>query len=235
MINIGICDDEQASCSKIEEYLLEIEQVFGITIEIKIWYSGAELCRYLKNKNYLDMIFLDIELVEGNGIEIGKFVRNDLNDYCTMIVYISHEPNYAMQLFQIQPMDFLIKPIKKEYIISVMSRYIKQNCNSTLKFEFKKGHKYYKIQYDEILYFQSMNRKIIIHTQKGEVEFYGKLKEVQKVVPQIFIQIHKSYVINRNYVCEYRQKNVRLQNGEVISISKPYQNIVKQQLRLEIP
>ena len=54
----------------------------------------------------LDLLFLDIELVQNNGIAVGNFIRNELEDMQTHIVYISSKESYAMQLFKVQPLDF---------------------------------------------------------------------------------------------------------------------------------
>lgn len=234
MYTIGICDDEKITCGRIEDILLEISKELRIKFEIEVWYSGEDLCNYLKQGYKLDIIILDIDLLEGNGVEIGNFVRDELNDFYTAIVYISHEKNYAMQLFKIQPLDFLIKPIKKEDILNVINRYIRQNNMKNMQFEFQKGHSRCKVLYNEIIYFQSSNRKIVIVTMKGKEEFYGKLKEITEAIPPMFLQIHKSYVINQNYVCKYRYESVKMQNGEELSISKPYRSAVKKQLSLKV-
>ncbi len=64
---------------------------------------------------YFGLIFLDIEMQYVNGIEAGKIIREKMKDELTKIVYISGSDNYAMELFQVRPLDFLIKPISKDY------------------------------------------------------------------------------------------------------------------------
>ena len=60
------------------------------------------------------MLFLDIELITTDGIQVGKFIREELKNLETTIIYISSKSSYAMQLFQVQPLGFLIKPLEVE-------------------------------------------------------------------------------------------------------------------------
>lgn len=63
---------------------------------------------------HLDILFLDIELFKMTGIEIGHYIRNELDDMGLQLIYISGQPSYAQQLFKTQPMDFLVKPITQD-------------------------------------------------------------------------------------------------------------------------
>lgn len=67
---------------------------------------GREYRERFEKGNRVDLLFLDIELVQNNGIAVGNFIRNELEDMQTRIVYISSKESYAMQLFKVQPLDF---------------------------------------------------------------------------------------------------------------------------------
>ena len=101
MFQIAICDDDKIFCEYFRECLEAVIKKMNIECNISIWYSGAQLQEHLINKNRVDLIFLDIVLVESNGVSIGKFIRENLLDYQVQIVYISNESGYAMQLFEI--------------------------------------------------------------------------------------------------------------------------------------
>ena len=78
MYNIGICDDGEFTCSEIEEMLLQYEKKHMVKLAVHIWNSGEQLCRYLKNSGGLDLIFLDIELLDLDGIVVGRYIREEL-------------------------------------------------------------------------------------------------------------------------------------------------------------
>ncbi len=227
MYRIGICDDDRELCGGLEEQIYGISQKLGEKAEIEVWYSGESLLHDLKGGTQLDLIFLDIELVEKNGIAVGAYIRNEMEDMQTHIVYISSMQNYAMQLFKVQPLDFLIKPVSEGQLEEVLSRSIKQKKSMESCFTFQKGNTMLRIPTKEIIYFMSMDKKIVIVKKDGEQEFYGKLKNISQKLPAGFLMIHQSYIVNQAYVSEYSYESVRMMNGTVLSISKPYRKEIR--------
>lgn len=230
MYRIAIVDDDNLFCETIKKYLDNIGYELKIEMELSIWYTGEELYQHLKAGNQMDIIFLDIKLVEKSGIWLGNMIREEFSDFKTAIAYISCEKNYALQLFQTQPIDFLVKPVYQEDVLRVIKRYIQENQSKKLQFLFKKGHKYCNIPYEDILYFQSVGRKIRIVATEEEQEFYGRLDKIKEQLPHQFMQIHKSYLVNENYIREYMYENVIMRNGEKLNISKPYRKLVQEEL-----
>ncbi|MDE7424827.1 MAG: LytTR family DNA-binding domain-containing protein [Lachnospiraceae bacterium] len=230
MYHIAIVDDDSMFCDTIKNYLENVGCELKLEMELSIWYTGEELYKHLKAGNQMDIIFLDIELVEKSGIWLGNMIREEFSDFRTAIVYISYEKNYALQLFQTQPKDFLVKPVYQEDVQRVIKRYLRENQSKKLQFLFKKGHKYCNMPYEDILYFQSVGRKIRIVAREEEEEFYGKLEQIKEQLPQQFIQIHKSYLVNENYIREYMYENVIMCNEEKLNISKPYRKLVQKKL-----
>ena len=84
MFKIAICDDEQAICSYIEDIILEYQREIHVDVEVEVFYSGKDLCRAIDHQQRFDLIFLDIEMNLLNGIEVGKKIREELDDYDTM-------------------------------------------------------------------------------------------------------------------------------------------------------
>ena len=114
MLYIAICDDDEGVCAELERMLYDYAEQNKIQIDIDIWYRGESLCRFLREKEQIpDVLFLDIELLTTNGIEVGRFIREEQENMETAIVYISANSSYAMDLFRVQPTDFLIKPLDK--------------------------------------------------------------------------------------------------------------------------
>ena len=125
MYEIGICDDGENTCSLLEKYLLEYAKEKSIQLEIKIWYTGEGLRDYLSNSGHLDILFLDIELYKLSGIDLGHFIRYELDNMGMQLIYISGKSSYAMQLFKTQPLEFLVKPITFEQMAETIDLAIK--------------------------------------------------------------------------------------------------------------
>lgn len=231
MYRIGICDDDKILCADLEEQLYALSKEMVLKVEIDVWYSGESIQNDLQKGIELDLLFLDIELVQENGITVGKFIRNEMEDMQTHIVYISSKEGYAMQLFKVQPLDFLIKPVSVEQLKEVLMRSVKQKSRPDAYFEYQKGNSVFRIPIKDIAYFTSMDKKIVIVKKDGEEEFYGKLKNIAENLPVEFIMIHQSYIINQAYVREYSYETVKMVNGENLNISKPYRKETRRKIK----
>lgn len=230
MFHIGICDDEKATCAELESMLYGYGKRVGIKVDVSVWYTGEGLCSFLKRENTLDLLFLDIELISTDGIKVGYFIREELENIETAIVYISSKSSYAMSLFRIQPLDFLLKPLNQKTIDDVVDRCVKfyERKNQLFKFYAKGCH--FKIPHKEIIYFYSQNKKINIVLKGEEMQFNGKLKDIAHIVPHNFIQIHQSYLVNLDFVVECSYELMSMQNGILFNISQPYRKIVRGQI-----
>lgn len=231
MYKIGICDDNEEFCWKIEEYLIDYCNKIKLPIDIQIFTSGKGLIDYFASEGIFDLLFLDIELNDTNGVTIGYELRNDISNERTQIVYVSSKESYAMQLFQTRPMDFLIKPITPQDITNVIDTYCRLFVQTKSYFEYKSKKKAYRIDERSILYFQSVGKVIHLFTSNGENCFYGKLSDVLKQINnEMFCCVHKSFIINTNYVSEYRATEIIMSNGVLIPISYSMRNHVKEHI-----
>lgn len=230
LFQIGICDDEKGTCAELENMLYEYAKEKGIKIDVSVWFSGESLCNYLKNEKALDILFLDIELISTDGIQVGNYIRDELENMETTIIYISSKSSYAMRLFRIQPLDFLIKPIVIKAVYDVMGRAVKIYEKRNQLFEYYTKGYHYKIPYKEIIYFYSQNKKINIVMKNEELQFNGKLKEIAAIVPHNFILIHQSYLINLDFVTECSYELMKMQNGTLLNVSQPYRKSVREHI-----
>lgn len=230
MYRIAICDDEINTCAVLEEMLHVILKSLNIKAEIEPWYSGESLCLNLDEGNRYDLIFLDIGLIKIDGISVGKYIRNSLEDLKTYIIYISHNQGYAIQLFKIQPLDFLVKPLTYNAVNEAFRIFLRIAERKNIFLEYSIENCYYKQPYDNIIYIRSDNKKIQLILFEEEIEFYNKLNIIYKDLSSDFLQIHQSYIINKDYVMEYSYEKVRMINEDILSISRPYRNMVRNHL-----
>lgn len=233
MYHIGICDDGENICVAIENMLLQCAKEKNIKVDTYVWYTGEGLKDYLAEGNYLDILFLDIELFKMTGIEVGRYIRNQLDNMRMQIVYISGKASYAQQLFKTQPLDFLVKPISQNQINDVMEMAIRIINKKNERFEFRQGKDYYYVPMGDILYLGSEGRKIRVVTLKTTFEFYGKLKMVASRLSEDFIVIHKSYIVNREHVFRYTYEQVELIDGTILTISNINRKHVRDKLLRE--
>lgn len=233
MYTIGICDDGENICSSIEDMLIQCAKEKSMQIDTSVWYTGEGLKEYLERGNPLDFLFLDIELFRMTGIEVGGYIRNQLDDMGMQIIYISGKASYARQLFKTQPLDFLVKPITKEQIGDVLETAIRVLNRKKEKFEFQQGKDHYYVPMGDIVYFGSEGRKVKIVTLKETFAFYGRLREIARRLPEDFVTIHKSYIVNKEYIFRYTYEMVELVNGVALTISPANRKQVREKILRE--
>lgn len=235
MLKIAICDDDNYICSQLEEILLNLEEIYLEKLDIDIFYSGVELDKATQEGESFDLIFLDIEMKIMNGVEVGTRLRNEYENDTTQIIYISSMENYAMQLFQVRPLDFIIKPLNYEKISKVFETALRLIPKNNEIFQYQAGHTLCKLPLKEILYFESVNRKVNVITNARKDMFYGVLNDIYKnLQPFNFIYIHKSFLVNYIHIVKFEYSQVTMSDNRVLPISQYNRKTVRSlQLKME--
>jgi DNA-binding LytR/AlgR family response regulator len=136
-----------------------------------------------------------------------------------------------MSLFETRPLNFLVKPLDEEKLCAVVNKAL-DLCNySGRVLTFRTNKKTLRILYKDIAYITKNNRKLIIVTNDGVYEEYGKMTDINPEFGNTkFIQIHSSIIVNSIYVKAYYGTEVLMTNGDRLTISRPYQKKIKAML-----
>lgn len=228
MIRIAICDDEKEFVQQLTQYILNVSKTFNEQFEIDGYTDSRVLIESMKEEKY-DMIFLDIQMPYIDGLAIGKYIRNNLDDNVTEIIYISSERKYAMDLFSVRPMNFIIKPVSENDIFDMLQLGLKLVKNSSQLFDYELKGETHRVKLSDIYYFKSDARKIIMIMSNGtEISFYGKMSELaEKVTKYNFKYIHKSYIINSIHVKHFTARKVIMNNGHELPVSRTNRENIK--------
>lgn len=227
---IAVCDDESVICRTIYDMIKDISKLIDIRFETDCFSSGEELCDEMKSNPY-DLIFLDIELSRMNGIAVGKYIRENLNNETVQIAYISSKQQYAMELFESRPINFLIKPITSEKIRAIIEKLLKLHAVDTQIFKFKVRQEYIKLPMSEIIYFSSSGRTVTLVSLDKSYTFYGTLEDIYSEIKNgHFLYIHKSFIVNYRYVRQYEYEQVTLLDGTVLPISQPRRKLIRKMI-----
>jgi len=235
MINIAICEDETQTSAELERTLIDILGKLQVKYEIGVFFSGEGLCKAIESGTHYDLIFLDIEYPKSeiNGVDIGRRIRDIHNNHMAAIVYISWAKNYALELFDIQPFNFLIKPLKYEKIEEVIRKYVKISGLWSEEFTYKTGHDTLKVQIKDIVYLENNGKKLRLYLANGnKEEFYGSIKMAyQEQLKRFdFLFIHTSYIVNYDYIATLKINEVFLAyDAPPLPISKHRKNEIRAQ------
>ncbi len=226
-IKIVVCDDEVEICALLEMMLIDIFRDKGMSCEVESFYTGESLCKEFERRKY-DLIFLDIEMDGKSGIDVGRFLRDELGNETVQIVYISAKTEYAMELFEFHPMNFLVKPIERSKIEKLVNKYLIITEQNNKFFGYKKKTDYFKVPLSDILYFESHNRKIHIQMKDREDDFYGSMDDVYKMVKgHCYLFIHKSIIVNYRQIKKIFYEKVVMIDNTVLPISQSRRSAIR--------
>lgn len=222
VMRIAICDDNLEYINIVENYLDKINQDRK-NIDYDVFMDGTELVHmYENNMGTYDAIFLDMEMKEMNGIETANFIRQ-FDEY-VIIVFITGYSSYMQKSFECSPFRFLVKPIdfndvKKVYeeILTKLNKYPK-----TLVFVEDGIH--IRLHYKDIVFCESHSHYILINTKEKQYKIRKTMNELHNAFGQtMFFRVHKSYVVNLEYIKEIGKTNVILYGyNKKIPISRNY-------------
>lgn len=238
-MRIIICDDEPAMQKVLSEKIRRIQS----TDEILSCASGEELMHMPRP----DILLLDICMPGWSGMETARKLR--LEDKRMVIIFITALEDYVYEAFDVGAFHYLVKPFSDEKLREVLMRAaesVREWENRQTKGErkgpeddakaavrqlyVKKGGLRIRIPIEHIIYAEVFNRKILLHTTDGDVEYYGKLSDLEIQAGEDFFRPHRAYLINMKYVVKYDGHTIWLEQGSVILSKKQFPIFVKRYL-----
>lgn len=220
MIRIAIVDDADDVCEYIESFLEDFSKTENISIQYDSYHRGKEFLSVIEQQ-YFDCIFLDIEVDEITGIDISKTLRGAIGNTTTEIIYISGHRQYAIDLFDYDPITFLLKPIEDEKLYKAFVKLLKRLKINDNLFSFAYKRDIIRIPVKEILYFTSNDHKVVLQTADRTYEFYDTLDRIAVLLErQNFLHIHKSFLVNSLHIQKYSYDSVIMDNGDQLTIAQ---------------
>lgn len=222
-MNIAICDDEPLICQKIKNELLASPK--DIDCSIFEYYSGKDL---LDSSVDFDMIFLDIELHEKlDGLEIAQLLQKQNPNI--ILIFISAYSKYVSSSFYFNTFQFLLKPLDLDLLRKEFIRGLKKYQSLHEKFIIAHNREKIALEIKDIVYLESQKRKLLIKLSNQSVyEIYGKISEQTQLMNiHHFIRIHRSYLVNPQYIARIERQNVFLTDKTELPLSRKLQKDAK--------
>ena len=215
MITIGICDDDEKILSQLEVIIRERYK----EVRVEKFLEPMKLEENLLNPEtrQIDIMIMDIVFEKDNGIMAAKRIQQR---YPKMpLIYLTGYIDYARDIFESDPIYFLVKPVKKEKLYDAISRAIAK-CDTKEYITVKTKGELHRICIDDVIYIESEKRNLHIHTNKHIITIVSQLSDIEKQLPCDFVRIHQSFIVNINYIEVFDASNVKLKTSEILSISR---------------
>lgn len=221
-MRIALCDDDKICINNTEQYLNNINEV---DFEYDVFYSGETLLNtYNEQGRIYDAIFLDMEMGENelNGISIANAIRS--LDKQVIIVFVTNHTKYMIDSFVCAPFRFLIKPVDFNTFKTIFFKILEKLEEDKSTLLLKKGRKKIRLLHEDILFFQSIDHNTCIQTKKEVHDIYLSLSDLRKKLnPNVFVQIHRSYIININHISSVFKNEVCIRGySHYLPISNTY-------------
>lgn len=228
MIKFAICDDEPLMAKEVSEYISNfMEEKNDVNYHISSFYSG---CSLLESPCDFDVIFLDIQMEEPNGMETAKILRQRKHN--CLLIFVTVLKDYVFDAFEVQAYDYLIKPINYPQFKKTMHRAVTTLDQCTAKsIVLQSGNCCKVIPLSQIVYCEVQGRKIYIHQEDGTVITHSdKLEHFAQRVDKRFFRCHRSYLVNLDHVRGSHDGQVTLSQGSKIPVSRLRERTLTQAL-----
>ncbi len=217
-----VVDDEELARSLLAAYIEKVDflELVG-TAE-----NPVEALQRMREET-IDLLFLDIQMPEIKGTDFAKMVPTT-----TKIVFTTAYSEYALEGFELNALDYLLKPIAFDRFLNAVNKFqlpsegrIHQDTLTV-----KSGYDLHKLRHSDIRYIESDGEYVIFHTLEKKVMSYQSLKSLEKSLPSsIFMRVHRSYIINKQLVNSLKGRSLLLSKDQ-IPVSDRYYEQVKKEL-----
>lgn len=239
-MKITICDDSIEDLLHVEKLLKKYNNLYpNMELEIEKVSDSMKLYNKINAKEFSDIYILDMIMPIKTGIDIGTKIREAGEK--SIIIYVTSSDDYAMDAYHIHAVRYLLKPVKEEKLFEAMDFAVSNiDRKKEAVFLLKTQNGLISIPHSRIEYIENAARIIYVHLIDGKVlksvfirkSFDEEIKELTD--NRCFLQVHKSFVINMNYVENLSPNSIIMENGVNIPISKKRTSDVKKEYLLFI-
>ncbi|MEI6101361.1 MAG: LytTR family DNA-binding domain-containing protein [Eubacteriales bacterium] len=230
-LNVAIVEDEEVYANHLGNSLHFWATQNEASVELEIYQKENLFLQGFSQGGRFDVVFLDIFLPDGNGMDAAKQIRK--YDPFLPIIFITRSSEYMGEGYEVWAMHYLIKPAAYSDIALCMDRVIQlKRQNTELVFSYKSDGMLRVIAYSDIYYFQSNQHYIEAHTKKEQIRFRGNINSLETELPSQFLRCNRSTIVNLSYLYSYDAKtngrNVKLLNSDNIHVGDFYAKKVKE-------
>lgn len=217
-MKIAVCEDEKNIGEKLAEYINGFMKSTYFEVSIDVFLTGKD---FLKSSEYYDLLFLDCELPDINGLTLAKELRE--RDIETEIIFVTAYDAYVYDSFEVRPFRYLLKPIDENTISKVLASFISA-CEKERCISIPTSRKNSVVNLNDIVYIESDGKYSIVRLVNNDS--YKSIKSISDFNTEIetgcqsFFRTHRRYLVNMKYISEIQGNIIIFSNGERAEISR---------------
>ena len=231
-MKIAVCDDDMATREHIVTLIKELIRDTAVVT----FASGEEM---LKAKEDFDISFLDVKMKELSGMDVAKHIRQEQEQNGSkksIIIFVSGYEKYMNDAFDVLAFHYLLKPIDEEKFRTVFGRALKELSVAEERTKryilVKSSGVQQKVYVKDVYYIESANKKVIIHTEAGILESYGKMEKLEQMTGNGFYRCHRCYLVNMEKIVSYNADTIKVVNGDTLILAqKKYNDFIRHYMK----
>jgi len=232
MLKVAVCDDEKVFGEKLRSIISLYLQKKQISFRIDLYLSGMEFVRLDMEMAKYQIVFLDINMEQINGIETAMCLRRLCKE--TFLVFVTAYIDYTLEGYKVDAVRYILKNVgnlEETVFESLDAIWVKMAYKSYIKeFSFKNCVK--RISLEHIVYIESNLHELFFHVLENELITYSMRNTLNRIeeelVKELFVRIHQSYLVNLKFIKNIKPRFVVLINGTELAIAKPRYKYVKE-------
>lgn len=219
-MRIAICEAELNVAELLRKDIIKNSSfIQNKDISVKIFGNSFGILDYIENHN-VDAVFIDVNLGKENGIELASIIQSRFKN--VKIIFISGLTSCVEDVFDVVPFSILMKPIKEEKIIKVLTRLFDLAGRDKLNYiVFSNKEGIHTVDEKDIVYIESDGRYInVIMESMDRIRVIMTMNAICEKLTGNFIKVHRSYIINLSKIKKLEKNAVIMQNGVRVPISR---------------
>lgn len=217
-IRVAVCDDERSQTEYLTAKLSEWAARNDHTCDVLAFPSAeAFLFAYGENKSF-DVLLLDIEMKEMNGVELARRIREE-ND-AVQIIFITGYPDFISQGYDVGALHYLLKPISEEKLFAVLDRAQKNLRKAEKRLTVSVNRQTEYIPFSKIVCLEAQMNYTVVYTNVAAYRVKTALSDLEKKLDDGFFRCQRSFIVNLAEIHTVKRDSVILKNGRSVPISR---------------
>ena len=197
-MKIAIAEDDPKNRETVVSFLNGYAEEHNLTFDITTFPDGAALVDSYR-PDY-DIVFLDIEMPHINGMRAAELIR--VKDDRVILVFITNVARYAVKGYEVQALDYILKPLNKDAFFAKLDRIVKmakRREEKSVLLNTSDGSK--RIPVSHILYAEALRHQVVYHTEEGDITVRGSLKDAEQLLEGCgFEKCNSGFLVNLRHV-----------------------------------
>lgn len=217
-LKIAICDDDASQRAYLVETVSEWAKKNRHLAEVRQYVDASSfLFDYSEEKDF-DFLLLDIEMPGMNGIELAKAVRSE--NSMVQIIFITGYYEYFSDGFDVSALHYLIKPVDERKLFAVLDKAVDNLAYRHRSVLLSTAEGEVKVSLADILYVESENVYIIVHTVHGDYRVRAALTKFSEQLDDTFFKVHRSFIVGLKYIKKITRTEITMSDGDTVPISR---------------